>query len=295
MMWCLCLLILCPVFIPASYYKKLQEALVPWVHKIRLFYSPYRGRQLFIEVTGLREKLLHGQIQLQSPLPTYKNYAQYILELLSYQKTFGTSVSGALFDVRESLEEDIRFEEKKWAIKISSMMQFFLTAICTWGFYFFSRWFFPEIKVNWAIKIILIFWQLSGVFLFLYVAQKKELKKLKCVEELLQSVQTFKMLMRAGLPLSKVIEKAQVMNTNAKEQRLKELQKILREALHQLITKGASIQNEVQFLISELTYLKRDRLQGLEKGLEALKFLFLILFFLPTYFVMIMSLFRSLV
>jgi hypothetical protein len=85
------------------------------------------------------------------------------------------------------------------------------------------------------------------------------------------------------------------MSQKTTDQRIKDLQKILRDALHQLITKGASIQGEVQFLIGELTYLKRDRLQSLEKGLEALKFLFLILFFLPTYFVMILSLFRSLV
>jgi hypothetical protein len=142
---------------------------------------------------------------------------------------------------------------------------------------------------------LLICWQSLGTFLFLVITKKREQKKLGGVEELLQSVQTFKVLLRAGLPLTKVVEKAQVMSQKSTDSRIKDLQKILRDALHQLITKGASIQNEVQFLIGELTYLKRDRLQSLEKGLEALKFLFLILFFLPTYFVMILSLFRSLV
>jgi hypothetical protein len=280
--------------LPSKYWQKLGDYFAPQLETLRRLYLPYRGRLLFDEITKLREKLLHGQLQLSAPLTVYKNYSNYILELLTYQKTYGTSVQNSLFDLRESLEEDIRFEEKKWNVKLSSLGQFFLTAMCTWGFYFFTRWYFPSIHLSLGIKILLICWQSLGTFLFLVITKKREQKKLGGVEELLQSVQTFKVLLRAGLPLTKVVEKAQVMSQKSTDSRIKDLQKILRDALHQLITKGASIQNEVQFLIGELTYLKRDRLQSLEKGLEALKFLFLILFFLPTYFVMILSLFRSL-
>jgi hypothetical protein len=223
------------------------------------------------------------------PVPEFKFYARLAEAGLRHARTFGSFPRELLWEWREGLSKESDFDRKMTSLKFSSFMQFFIFTLIIWSFGFISS--DSIVKLNSSHYISMVTLQLLGFVSFIPVVKLLNNYLLKGLSEMLESLYTLRSLSQAGLAVSEVLKEAKLSQI---PERLSGQAGAIRLKLMDLVRAyqnlGNSMGKESQLLISEIWFYRDQQFTAINKRLEALKLIWLLLFFGSSYAVFLMGL-----
>lgn len=248
--------------------------------------STKSGRELTLE---LRNFFMESGDQ--NPLPQFKFFTPFVLELKTLKLRHGLSSSLLLKSLRPLISKDLRFEEKIQSLFLNSIGQFFILGVFTWIFYFTSTSTLGP-SSSWPSVCLL---QFIGLISFIIFYQKMRLKSFRAIDEIFKRLFLFQSLKLVGLSMGEVLAKS-------KADQFIELPKgPLRSLGRQLIylcekwtKEGLSIDSDLNELLNELNHLRGERCRQFELRLSGLRFIHLLGFYLLAYLLVILGLIRQL-
>lgn len=224
-------------------------------------------------------------------LPQYKFFEPLMIELKSYQLKFGLAQSSILKNLRPWLSKDLQFEESNRKALMNSLMQFVLVSGFTWIFYFSSLETLGDSTPTYPILIL----QFLGFVSFLFVYQRKKQMVFLGVEELFKRGFIFQSLKGVGLSMGEVLSKSRAdQNFELKEKDLRRQGEYLIALCHKWTKEGHSIEQELNELLEELSFMREERARSFGLLIQAYRFIHLIFFFLSGYFLLVYGLIRQL-
>ncbi len=226
-------------------------------------------------------------------IPTYKFFGHLAEAGLRHARSFGSFPRELLWEWRDGISRERNFDQRFSGIIWGALAQFSLFVVITWLFVWMSRE--PlELKISPWILGTMGGLQVSGVLLFAPLLYSLSKRRMRGMSELLKALYVLRALSGAGLSTSQVLKEAQL-------EFLPKTQLIapLRERLHQLAIlyqkQGGALGREAQMLLQEVWFLREETLGKLVKTGEALKLLFLIVFYAGAYFLYLAGLVFELV
>lgn len=238
-------------------------------------------------------ELKSGKI-CEVPSPGYKFYGEVLQNLMSLYKLTGELNLSSIDELSRALNNDFKFEQKLREVKRSSVIQFLMTSLFIWLFVGGIRLILDLELPGWCYLIITL------LHSFGFLAFTMSLKV--CVnrvfgqsEELYKSLVSFQSLYTSNLDINRVIDESRILSLDGFKLPLEihSLYVRVKELVYDWKTTGMSIQNELNLYEKRFNFLQEEQFESLTKLLKVIQFLTLCLFFLPSYFVLILSLFNA--
>ncbi len=283
MLWVL-LVMLVVIILPSSWLQKLNTCIhVKRKNSVNAIY----------EIEKAIFDLKFGKIE-GTPKGDFKFYGELIQKLTNLFKQNGEIHTESLDQLQSSLNTDFKFNQKKKEIFRSSWIQFLLTSAFIWIFVFGVRWVLQEELPTWTYLVIVVF-QVTGGFFFELFKSLIEKRLFKGTDSLVKAMVYFRNLYSANLDMNHIIRESSIMSLSDLKlpKEFDELYLRVKVLICDWRTTGDSIETELGLYEIRLSYLREELSEKLNKKMKALQFLTLCLFFLPSYFVLILSLFNS--
>ncbi|TNF28795.1 MAG: hypothetical protein EP319_08245 [Deltaproteobacteria bacterium] len=280
----LILLIVILVFIPADWLLKLSSRI--YMRRNSQVSSVYQAEKLLFD-------LKMGKIQDQTPVQ-FKFYGELIQNLINLYKRNGELNLSSLDQLQTNLNSDYKFEKKRREINLSSKLQFLLTALFIWVFVLAVRYMVGEELPIWSYFIIGLL-QVTGSLFFVFGNLLITKRVFGNSDDYLKSFVWFRNLYLSNLDMGQVIRESRILEIEAQKlpNEFSDLYTRVKMLIYEWKMSGENIHRELELYDSRMGYLREEQFEKLLKNVKLVQFLTLCLFFLPSYFVLILSLFSS--
>ena len=226
-------------------------------------------------------------------LPEYKWFGRIVEVLLTLQKNFGMPIRPCLRKIRTILIEDVKMERKRLGESFSSTAQFLIISLMTSIFYFCFVFFIAEVPSMILIKVLCF--QGVGAVSFFTAERYLHRHTFEAIDRILYSMMKLSVLVKANLPNQKILSLSlNELPTGPVDSETGLFKDNLLEAVEKWKTQGVEISDELDFQVAELGDYRDYKREKFLRLVNALKFIFLCLFFLPSYLYLILQLSSSL-
>ena len=251
-----------------------------------------RGEKLLGQFSLLEAKLAQGQKTMSQELPRFKFYTGLLMDLFEAHRKLGVSLKLILPELRSNLLKELQFEKKILSLAMGGNAQFITLSLITWGFIIFSST-LVGIPYNFFIITLIAAIQIAGtVFFNIFFVRLKD-RNLKPFSHALEDLYHFTGMVEIGRPVNQVLTETRLLTGVLVEHRKFQT---LRERLFDLVNRwkesGLSPKADLQEMTREIWYEKERSYEAFIKQLELLKFCVLAFFFLPAYFLHLLSIFQ---
>lgn len=251
-----------------------------------------RGEKLLLFLQEAESRVALGIKILPDQIPGFKFYTGLLEQLFENYRRMGTPIKKILPDLRKAISADLKFEKKIQGEMIGALLQFFVIAMTTWSFVFLST-LLVDLPVSKLILFFMVLLQLSGMALFFTLILRVKRHTFREMSGAFTELYLFTTLMSVGVSLNDVLKRSNIhngalMNTpklNPFALRTKKLIERMKET-------GLSPKDEAQEILDGLWYFQEEMFEKFTKKVQLLKFCILAFFFLPAYFLYLVSIFQ---
>lgn len=265
---------------------------------------------LLVTVNGARESKrvmkLFSEVSTSLKLGTpiglenvkgYKFYTTLLEGIVAVVRRFGISSAVVLKSFKDALVRDYKFERELSKLFLDGIWQFLFVALITWSFICLVNYLLKS-QLNLYFATLIILWQMVGAILYATIFLLRKERHFKCFDQILSSTYMISLLIRAKLPVSKIIEESKLsgieFSGKFKSKQLLEVKVDLEQLLEKYKTQGISINDSLEDLIEEIWFLLSEKTEEFKKLIYFLRFTCLVVFFLGAYFIQLFSIFGSL-
>ncbi|MCO4793322.1 MAG: hypothetical protein KC493_06415 [Bacteriovoracaceae bacterium] len=269
----------------------------PWAEKLSgcIYRKPKRRR---VDPSSAYEEFLWSlQNGVITPLPdsSFKFYKNLFKDLITLFRTSGELNKEGLGSLMQSLDQDFRFDIKIKGIRKSSYAQFTLTTIFTWLFIVSGK-ILLEVDVNPLVIIGIVLLQVGGFILFFTFEKRVYNSLFGAVDQLLERMVLFRNYYQTPMSSREILKQSKITIFDDQVKLPCEF-KVLYDRVIQLINDwknlGHSIKDELGTYEGRLNFLRERQFENFCRSSKVLQFFTLCLFFLPSYFIFILSLFDA--
>lgn len=228
------------------------------------------------------------------PKRPFRYYGSILKKITMIFKRTGELNLESLDHLQKALSSDFKFELKLKELKRTSIVQFLLTSLFIWVFVFGTQYTL-ENELPRCCFLSIITLQLFG-FAFYTFSEKVVYKKVfGTSEEFIESLICFRNLYQTSLDINEILSESKIL-IQKKEHfplRFKQLNDRVKSLVKKWKHTGENVNRELDLYESRMNFLREEQFEKLLKSTKVIQFLTLCLFFLPSYFVLILSLFSS--
>ncbi len=220
----------------------------------------------------------------------YKFFTQVLFIILQQVKLNGASFKKELIELKKGVMIDLRFERGINKEMGNAYLQFLLMAIITWGFLYLVEYVLQE-RVLVVFKIIGVLIQLIGFLIFMFLIKKKRIYIFGPFGIMFEILYKIKLLSAVRLSVRDVLTQSNLDSLDFVTKRdLDTLKLKLKSLVSEWSVNGKSMQDDLEFMLSELWHLYEENLLVFKNNISLYKFMILALFYLPVYLFNIISL-----
>ncbi|MBY0515259.1 MAG: hypothetical protein K2P81_00010 [Bacteriovoracaceae bacterium] len=229
-----------------------------------------------------------GSLSELGEIPEFKFFSRLAEAGLRHARTFGSFPRDLLWEWRDGLAKERAFEKRWRAVNQSAYAQFLIFILITWSFVFITSGSI-EIQLPFTIYLGMIVLQIMGLVFFPWALSSSARMRLKGFSELLESLYVLRSLSGAGIATAQVLSEAKLENLVQTKITKILVERVLKMA--QIFQKqGGALGREAQILLQETWFLREESLTQLVKWGEAIKLVFLLVFFAGAYFLFLLGL-----
>lgn len=225
-------------------------------------------------------------------IPEYKFYAKLLHELLDVHRRLGISLRLILPELRSNLVIDLQFEKKIKGLILGGNLQFFVIAMTTWIFIFFSSS-LADLPLNpWDLILILII-QVIAVFVFNFLIKRFQRNIFSKFNNVIEGLYLFSSMVEVGLPNARVLSESRILEGDlVRYGEFEFCAERMKEHIGRWRENGVSPKVGVSEVIKEVWHLQEMGFSKFIKAVDLIKFSVLAFFFLPAYFYYLYSIFQ---
>jgi len=257
----------------------------------------HKGKSIQVHPVYQYESLIFdlksGEIG-EFPNRPFKYYGDILQKVVEIFKKTGELNLASLDHLQKGLSSDFKFELKLKELKRTSVSQFILTSLFIWVFVWGTQYTLKSELPTWCFLSIITL-QLLG-FVFYFMLTRVVLNRVfGTSEQLIESIIYFRNLYRTSMDINEILSESRILIQ--REEKLPFHFNLLHNRVKKLVNDwkhtGENVNTELDLYESRMNYLREEQFEKLLKSTKVLQFLTLCLFFLPSYFVLILSLFSS--
>jgi len=280
---------------PLQYHLKLAQVIKKWVNYLK--FSLFVGRdiidgQKLLELSSTIPSEHKKSAGMISILPKYKYHTDLLLVHYEHLFKYGGDwrEKGHLF--REALSGDLQKEKEFRQEKMGNLLQIFFLSIFVWSFYISLRYSFPELANRGYLPGQLLGIQTLGILFFIYLSKFFSLRNFREFSTFSKTFQVVYLLSDIGISFSEILERSSYQLL--KDKIFRDLDfNMMQTRLDQIIQdwrfSGKDPSEELNYLGEDLR-CKQLKLQNrLKMLLGAVKLVTFIIFFLGSYFWIVLS------
>jgi hypothetical protein len=215
-------------------------------------------------------------------IPTYKFYSKWTEILLNSTKKLGVATQKFLRDIIAAIKEDIKFERKTRESLIGGVGQSVTMIVISW--IFISMCMANGLRIDSIFYIFILISHISGLLLFMAIFNLFKKRRLSNYAILIPSLYFYKSFIEVGLSISEVIVKSnidEVFKITGDEFKFVLLRlKSVNDNFH----RGLPVKQDLEQLIQDAISLQESKFDSVNKELNLIKFVLLIIFYFIPYF-----------
>lgn len=226
-------------------------------------------------------------------LPPYKRYGEVFHKIMVCRRDLGGPTAQAFGWLKASLAQDISFERQIHSESMTHLLQFLISLLAIWPFYFFTLKTL-ELSASWGLITLVLCWQLIGVILAGLCLKWLRQKIFYEVELVTAPLELMAILSQTGLSTDQVVKMAQM--PDAGQFKNKTVTRLIRRA--QVGVKnwqelGLSMNELLSELLKDLEFLRQQSFEKLKKKAAGLNFMAMAICVLPSFFALLSTVFRA--
>lgn len=230
----------------------------------------------------------------KTELPRYKFFSELVEMLLSLARQWGAQYQQVFIVLREILHQDLEFEKQLKEFTQGCWFQMLLIVFMSWTFIILgTTWVKIQFPLSYMIMIGL--WQGLGMLCFFFGIKILKTRYLAALGAFWKSLICLRSLSETALPRSEIIRLSNLKNLDGfSHPEWSDFRVKVQHLGQWVLTSGMSPSKEIQYLMEELRFLEKHQIQVFQKMANILKFLILIIFFIPAYFAFLFIIFTNL-
>lgn len=230
----------------------------------------------------LQDLLAHPNFQLHTiELATFKFYTDLIKSLVKYSRQFGAPLSKSIKELLRALAKEEQALKQIWQSFSGGIAQFLVIVAITWGFiYSLELIINHHVSFPTILKVCVL--QILGGFCYLVSFLLSYKREMGGFDQAFYTVYSVRSLLQAGLPLSMVLKQSQIqMFPNSKK--FQYINTRIDYLTSHGLKQGGEVLVPLTEVIGDLWELHTSSYQKFNKILMLIKFVLLVLFFVPSY------------
>lgn len=227
------------------------------------------------------------QLQIQRPIPQYSFYTNLLEFLIQAKFKLGAEITEILQELKEKLLVELKNQTKLESIHRSSFIQFFIISVFSFIVILMTIHIL-DIKIEVRPLFLSLLWQGVGIFVYYTLVRSMDKKILNQSLQFKASFYSFLSLRPLPLSIQDKLEMCSLKNLYTHKDLLTE--KFL-EVIHQYVKVGQCNEHELKIISRELNMIQEEKLDQLNKKVQALRFFVLCVFFFTSYLFNILQLF----
>jgi len=227
-------------------------------------------------------------------VPSFKFFGELARRGLAHARAFGSFPREILWEWREGIGKEAAFDKKWRGVVWGGWAQFTLFAAITWTFIVMTQQTLARAFPS-SLLLAVASWQALGAGAFGPCLWALQRRRLAGFAELMECLYVLRSLGGAGLPSQQVLREARLEDlARLRNPRLRLLRDrvLALTQLHQ--QQGVPLIKECQLLLQEAWFAREEALMGLTKASEAVKLVFLLVFFGGAYMLFLLGLVQQL-
>ena len=273
-------------------FDKLKKRQGHFQEQIPILGDIRRGEMLLGQFSLLEAKLSQGQKTISQELPRFKFYTGLLIDLFEAHRKLGVSLKLILPELRSNLQKELQFEKKILSLALGGNAQFSTMILITWAFIVFSST-LVDIPFNFFILSVIALVQITGAILFNVLFVKFKDRGLRPFSDALEDLYHFTGMVEIGRPVNQVLSETRLLSgVLVGHRKFEPLRQRLFDLVNRWKESGLSPKADLQEMTREIWHEKERSYEAFLKQLELLKFCVLAFFFLPAYFLHLLSIFQ---
>ncbi len=252
----------------------------------------HQGEALLLTLQEAESKITLGIKILPNTLTKYKFYTDLLEQLFESHRKMGIAIKKFIPEIRRAVTNDLKFERKIFDECLGGVLQFIVIAATTWSFVFLANALI-NIPTQKSIFLLMFGMQIAGILVFFQTLNWLKKKMFFPFAHALKELYLFNTLMEVGVPLNEVLTRSQILEGGlVKEAQFSNEATRMKKLIERLKETGLSPREEALELIGQVWHLQEENFQKFTKKVQVLKFGILAFFFLPAYFLFMVSIFK---
>ncbi len=257
-----------------------------------VFFQSKKGERLIHFLCDFNVLLKSGEWKNLNAMPNYKYFTRLLTKLLLLMKERGGDVDAFISQSKKIIASDVEWEKKVEKEIKSALLQMFSMSFFILAFVLLSDTIL-EIKKNKQLYFFILALHGAGLMLFIFILGRFRRRWIDPIGKLIETHYFFKMSLESGMGLSEALDVSNVQHTAfSNQQKYQSLFSFFNLSIEHLKNKGESPLANCQMIIDSLWFEASESLEKLKKATSFLKFLILVCFFLSSYFLYCLSLFK---
>ena len=235
------------------------------------------------------KELIHYLIKLNtlessgSVVPKYKFYSNVIEELLRFRNSYGAEIRTSLKEIRGALSLELKEVKKVKELMQGGYFQYLFMSCFIWCFAISSESLL-EVKLSFEGIALIAVWQALGFALLVLLVQKYYQILFKPFDAYFMQLYRLKTMLRASRPLDDIVK---IVGSSKEKTYFRDIDIRVALLFKEIKQKGMIDLKEVDYLLLELWDQFELQFDRLSSRLTILKLASLVLFVLPSFFVLI--------
>lgn len=225
-------------------------------------------------------------------LVEFKFYTNLLKSIIALSRQYGHPLSKVIRQFISTLYYEEKFTKKLKDSVFSTLIQFLVISLITWLF-IELLWQMVEIKIDSSVVLLIFSIQLSGVILFCLSTYFLYHKILSDFDRALFTIYSIKGLSQVGLSISKILALSKFEQFPKSNKFLFTYER-LNQLTKQAITEGLAISKSIDDILEDLWLNQKHSFAKFRQILTINKFIFMAVFFLPSYLIVIFNLINNL-
>lgn len=251
-----------------------------------------RGENLLLFLQETESRVALGIKILPDQIPRFKFYTTLLEQLFENYRRMGTPIKKILPDLRKAITSDLKFEKKIQGELVGAVLQFLVIAATTWSFVFLSTQ-LVDLPVSKIILFFMVLLQMSGIALFFSLILKMKLHTFRDMSGSFTELYLFTTLLSVGVSLNDVLKRSNILDGSLMNTpKLNPFALRTKKLIDRMKETGLSPKEEAQEILDGLWHFQGEMFEKFTKKVQLLKFCILAFFFLPAYFLYLVSIFQ---
>lgn len=258
---------------------------------MQLPHEKQRRQKLTEFLTSLRsEKIFSGKTYGNNPPPDYKFFTKVLQKGMELSRTYGAPNDKLICDLRHGLTKDKHFSEKVLMELKDGLSQCLIITVMTWGFSLLC-WQMAKIQVGLGVKMYMVGSHLLGPLTLYSIFLLARRSYFLVFGDYFLGIYQLRSLIELGLPLTECFKESEVKTLilQKKDKSCEHIRQQLTVILNNLHESGEEVTESLNELIQDIWYLHERQFTKFHKFFTFMKFLTIVVFYLSTYFVFLLS------